>query len=111
MSSSEIKSTGPDDYGISKILPQLDQEKVLAVLQRLSECGVCDENDLDVITEEDLREDKLLNKVQARKLVSGWKNYQELLGFCFCLLISLKLLLHFIHHFVGAWKQPRSFFF
>ena len=85
MSNSEIKTAGPaDDYGISEILPQLDQDKVLAVLQRLIECGVCYKSDLNLITEEDLREDKLLNKVQARRLVSRWKSYQDLSGFCFC---------------------------
>jgi len=65
------------NFEISTILPGLNREKVAEVMQRLKDCGVNNKSDLCLITAEDLTQDRLLTKIQARRLVNRWKNQTE----------------------------------
>ena len=58
---------------ISTILPDLTQDIEDAVKKVLENLGVCNQNDLEQVTEEDLIEARLLSKVQVRKLLKSWK--------------------------------------
>jgi len=62
-----------NDYGISKVLPNLSLEKINEVVRRLNEDIKVNECGLDGVEIEDLTEDGLLGKGAARKLVNEWK--------------------------------------
>jgi len=61
------------DYGISKVLPNLNKEDVTKLLQNLKDFGVLDVSDLKDVSEEDLMKECGLKKLQARKLYQNWQ--------------------------------------
>ena len=65
---------------VSRALPSLSAEKVDALLQRLRECGVNDQNDAKYLKETDLTTGGFLNPVEARKLIEFCNNHDNLSG-------------------------------
>ena len=75
---------------VSKMLPHLSTQQTMHIKKRLEELGVENEKDLELITEEDLVEDKLMTKVSARKLVKNWKSSSASSGLYDFLLLMVK---------------------
>ena len=62
-----------DDFGISHALPKITEETKNKVLKRLSELEIEDDSQLKFVNADDLTENNLLPKIQARILVDQWK--------------------------------------
>ena len=62
------------DYGVSKALPELSTIDVQKIVKFIEEdMGVTSESYLAEIEETDFTENKVLRKVQARRLIKFWK--------------------------------------
>jgi len=70
------------DYGIRDALPQLKDDKVKAIKQRIEDEGVPDEITLTDLKKEDLMKDGLLKQRAAEKLVEYWKTSQYKVCLC-----------------------------
>jgi len=81
----DVASSRRNDIEISNVLPELSQEQVKAVVERLKSLGVNERKDLEQVTEENLSLDGLLSKMQVVELLKRWKENHGNTGLFFSL--------------------------
>ena len=76
MDSDDTINISPVEQYISHVLPNLTERESHTILEKLLEIGVESPSDFQFVTEEDLV-DLQLRPVQTRKLLTGFKTYNQ----------------------------------